>query len=248
MKLYNIFKEYITEGIRYDNEEYIIDYEKDLVDDIIRFSDNLSFKKDVYGNVVMIGIPVKKSENKNKLLNDIKKGVNIDTKDISIIIDKIISNLSDNVNLSDFDYVVSPKSSSLLTKSLIDRLSLMSNNTTFISDMFLKNDVDNIWLDIETAKKELEPKYIKMLVKSFDRSKQDEGQSMKLQRLGKYHRKYVRDMLIINSDYDNIVVDMLDKNVLVIDDILTTGKTLNDIRNILTNLSTGQITLFTMFG
>lgn len=248
MKLYNIFKECINEGIRYDNEGYSIDYEKDLVNDLIRFSDKISFKKDEYGNVVMIGIPVSKSEYKNKLLNNIKQGVNINPNDISLIIDKIISNLTEYINLDDYDYVISPKSSSPLTKNLIDKLSSLSNNPTFISDLFLKNDVENIWLDIETAEKELDPKHVKMLVKSFERSKQFEGQPMKLQRLGKYHRKYVMNMLKVNSEYNNILVDMLDKNILVIDDIITSGKTLNDIRVTLSNLSTGQITLFTMFG
>lgn len=247
IKLYNILKS-IDEGIRYDDEEYSIDYEKDLVDDLIRFTDKISFKKDEYGNVVMIGIPVKKSEYKSKFINDIKKGVNIDPKDLSFITDRIVNNLTEYVNLDDFDYVVSPKSSSQLTRSLIDKLSTLSNKPKFISDMFLKNDIDNIWLDIETAEKELSNKFLKKLVKDFERSKGIEGQPMKLQPLTNFQRKYVRDMLRINSEYDNMLVDMLDKNILVVDDILTSGKTLNDIRMMLSNLNTGQITLFTMFG
>jgi pyrimidine operon attenuation protein/uracil phosphoribosyltransferase len=248
MKLYDVFKKCVYEGIRYDSEEYKIDYEKDLVDDLIRFSDKISFKKDEYGNVVIIGIPIKKSEYKNKLLNDIKKGININPEDLSTIIDKIVTNLTEYVNLDDFDYVVSPKSSSLLTKSLIDKLSSLSNKPTFISDMFLKNDIDNIWLDIEAAEKELSNKFLKKLVKDFERSKGIEGQSMKLQPLTNFQRKYVRDMLKVNPKHNNILTDMLDKNILVIDDILTTGKTLNDIRDTLSKLSTGQIKLFTMFG
>lgn len=247
IKLYNILKS-IDEGIRYDDEEYSIDYEKDLVDDLIRFTDKISFKKDEYDNVVMIGIPVKKSEYKSKFINDIKKGVNIDPKDLSFITDRIVGNLTEYVNLDDFDYVVSPKSSSQLTRSLIDKLSTLSNKPKFISDMFLKNDIENIWLDIETAEKELSNKFLKKLVKDFERSKGIEGQPMKLQPLTNFQRKYVRDMLRINSEYDNMLVDMLDKNILVVDDILTSGKTLNDIRMMLSNLNTGQITLFTMFG
>lgn len=248
MKLYDVLKKNVREGIRYNDETYDVDFEKDLVGDIIRFGDRLSTKKDEYGNIVMIGVPVEKSEHKNKLLNDIKKTSNLNPSVMSFIIDKVVNNLTDYVDINNFDYIVSPKSSSPLIHSLINKLKTVSNKPIFITDMFLKNDIENIWLDIEEAKKELEPKHLKSLLKSFERAKKVDGQSMKLQRLGKYHRKYVKNMLIVNPQHNNILVDMLDKNILVVDDLITTGKTLNDIRVILSNLGSGEVTLFTMFG
>jgi predicted amidophosphoribosyltransferase len=41
---------------------------------------------------------------------------------------------------------------------------------------------------------------------------------------------------------------MIGKKVLVIDDILTSGKTINDMTNILKSLGVEDITLFCMFG
>jgi predicted amidophosphoribosyltransferase len=113
--------------------------------------------------------------------------------------------------------------------------------------MFIKNDVDDIWLDIETAQKELSGKYFKKLIKDFDKAKGMEGQPIKLQPLTNFQRKYVKNMLKINSDYDNVVLSMLDKKILVIDDILTSGKTLDEIKTLLSNLNTKEITLFSMF-
>jgi predicted RNA-binding protein Jag len=145
---------------------------------------------------------------------------------------KVFSNLSYNKN-ADF---------------VINKLKMVATTPTFISDLFLKNDVDKIWLDIDTASKELSNKYLKKLIKDFERSKGLEGQPIKLQPMTNLQRKYVKDMLKINPEYNNTLVNMLDKKVLVIDDVLTSGKTLNDIKLILSSLNTNKVMLFVMFG
>jgi phosphoribosylpyrophosphate synthetase len=195
----------------------------------------------------MVGIPITKSEFRSKFINDLKKGGNINSNDMSIIIDKVVKNLTEYIDINDYDYIVSPKSSSDLTKTFIEKLNTLSNKPTFVNDMFIKNDVDDIWLDIETAQKELSGKYFKKLIKDFDKAKGMEGQPIKLQPLTNFQRKYVKNMLKINSDYDNVVLSMLDKKILVIDDILTSGKTLDEIKTLLSNLNTKEITLFSMF-
>jgi predicted amidophosphoribosyltransferase len=45
-----------------------------------------------------------------------------------------------------------------------------------------------------------------------------------------------------------MMVDMLSKKVLIVDDVFTTGKTLNDIKTLLSNLNINGVTLFSMFG
>lgn len=248
IKLYKIYKE-LTEGIKLsDNNKYEVDYTKDTVNDLIRLSDELSYRKNDYGDIVMIGIPVQKSENKSRLINDLKKGTNITPDVISTVTDRIISNLTNRVDINDFDYIVAPKSSSNLTKEFIDKLKTIATTPTFISDLFLKNDVDKIWVDINTASKELSNKYLRKLIKDFERSKGLGGQPIKLQPMTNFQRKYVKDMLKINPEYDNVLVDMLDKKILVIDDVLTSGKTLNDIKLILSSLNTNEIISFVMFG
>jgi hypothetical protein len=248
IKLYKIYKE-LTEGIKIsDDDKYEVEYTKDTTDDLIRLSDELSYRKNDYGDVVMIGIPVQKSQNKSKLINDLKKGTNLTPEVISKVTDKIISNLMSSVDLNEFDYIVSPKSSSDLTREFISKLKAVTSTPVYISDLFLKNDVNKIWLDFHTASKELSNKYLKKLVKDFERSKEIDGQPLKLQPLTNFQRKYVRDMLKINPKYDSTLVDMLDKRILVIDDVLTSGKTLNDIKLILSTLNINEVILFVMFG
>jgi hypothetical protein len=247
LKLLTLFKR-LSEGIQYSDETYSVDYNNDLMTDLIRFTDRLSVNKDIYGDIVLIGIPIQKSENKSILMNHLKTNKGLSNSDRAFLIDRIKYNLEDYEKINEYDYVISPRSSSTLTKEFIESLKIDHPNTTFISDMFLKNSIEKIWVDVDTAKQEKPHKFVKKLIKRFEQSKGLEGQSMKLQPLNNYERKYIRDMIVVNPGYQNILSDMSDKKILIIDDILTSGKTLNDIKLLLTDLNIGNITLFTMFG
>lgn len=246
IKLYDIYK-LLSEGISYD-KGYKIDYDKDFVNDLIRFSDKLSFQKDTYDNTIMVGIPISQSENKNVLINDLKLGVGLSKDEQSFIIDRVVNNINDYIDINSFDYVISPKSSSSLVKNFLDILSSLNKKTIFIDNMFLKNDFKNIWLDIELAKKERPNKYVKSLIKRFDKLKSSDKEYFKLQPLNKYERRYVRDMLKVNPEHTNIIYDMMDKNILIVDDILTSGKTFDDIKNMLNVFNIKNVTFFSMFG
>lgn len=246
IKLYDIYK-LVSEGISYHNG-YKIDYDKDFVNDLISFSDKLSFQKDTYGNTIMVGIPISQSENRNVLINDLKLGVGLPKDEQSFIVDRVVNNINDYVDINSFDYVISPKSSSSLVKNFLNILSSFNKKTTFIDNMFLKNDFKNIWLDIELAKKERPNKYVKSLIKRFDKLKSSDKDHFKLQPLNKYERRYVRDMLKVNPEHTNIIYDMMDKNILIVDDILTSGKTFDDIKNMLNVFGIKNVTFFSMFG
>jgi hypothetical protein len=247
IKLINIFK-VIVEGIQIKDNQYVVDYDKDYSEDLIRFSDNINFTKNNDGDTVMIGFPIEKFNTKSKLVNDLKNMRNMDSNVISFIMSKIANNLNNQVDINSFDYVISPKSSSPLLKTFLDELKNKSDKPIYVNDMFLKNDVENIWLDLDTAKNELSNKYFNKLIKAFDKTKNVEGRPLKLQPLTKFQRKYIRDLLIVNPNHENMLTDMLFKKVLIVDDIITTGKTLNDIKTLLSKLNINGVTLFSMFG
>jgi len=246
MKLYDLYK-VLSEGISYE-DSYKIDYEKDSVNDLIRFTDTITFQKDMYGNIIMVGIAVSQSENRNVLINDLKKGVGLSENEKSYIIDRVLNNLNEYINLNDFDYIISPKSSSKLINKFLYKIKNLNKKIILIDNMFLKNDFKNIWLDVELAKKEQPNKYVKSLIKRFDKLISSDEEHFKLQPLNKYERKYVRDLLKINPDHTNILYDMMDKKILVVDDILTSGKTFDEMKNILYVLDIKNITFFSMFG
>ena len=248
LKLYKLFKQ-ITEGVKItDSGDYEFNYDADLSDDLIKFSDTLSYKKNEYGDIVIIGIPILKDVKKSKIVNDLKKGMNIPQELVSKITDKIIINITDGIDINNFDYIITPKSSSDLTKEFIEKLKLVAPKPNYVSDLFLKNDTDKIWLDLDKAKSELSNKFFKKLIKDFEKLKNNSNQPLKLQPLTNFQRKYVRDLLKLNPEYDNLIVDMLNKKVFVVDDIVTSGKTLNDIKLMLSSLNTNTVVLFAMFG
>lgn len=247
IKLINVLKG-IVEGIHIKDDQYVVDFNNDHSEDLIKFFDTTTFNKNLDGDTVIIGIPIEKFNTKSKLVNDLKNLRNIDPNVVSFIMSKILDNLDNQLDISSFDYIISPKSSSPLLKTFLDKLKSVTDKPVYVSDMFLKNDINNIWLDLDKAKNELNNKFYKKLIKDFEKIKNVEGRAMKLQPLTKFQRKYIKDLLIFNSDHENMLVDMLDKKVLVIDDIFTTGKTLNDIQNILNNLNVHGVTLFAMFG
>jgi len=247
IKLINVLKG-IVEGIHIKDDQYIVDYDKDYSEDLIKFSDNINFRENNDGDTVMVGFPIEKFKTKSKLVNDLKNMRNIDPNVISFIMSKLANNLNDQVDINSFDYVISPKSSSPLLKIFLDELKNKSNKPIYVNDMVLKNDIENVWLDLDTAKKELSNKYYNKLIKAFDKIKNVKGKPLKLQPLTKFQRKYIRDLLIVNPNYKNMMVDMLSKKVLIVDDVLTTGKTLNDIKALLSNLNINGVTLFSMFG
>jgi hypothetical protein len=236
-------------GINYLDDTSFIDYEKDEVDDLIRFTDKLSFRKDMYGNVVMVGIPVNHFDNRSKLINALKSNEGL-VKEKIYLGELIYKNLKEHINIDDYDFIISPKSSSNLIKAFMFYLKVNHNtHPKYINDMFIKNDIENIKLDIEQAIADgKNSKFIKGLVKRFDMSKNLNNQSMKLQPLNNYERKYIKNMLVVNPEYNSIISEMIGKKVLVIDDILTSGKTINDMTNILKSLGVEDITLFCMFG
>lgn len=247
IKLVNVLKK-IVEGIHIKNDQYVVDYDEDYDEDLIKFSDHIKFTENDNGDTVMIGFPIERTNTKSKLVNDLKHMRNINPNVISFIISKIVNNLDKQVNINSFDYVISPKSSSPLLKTFLDELKSKSNKPIYVNDMFLKNDVENIWLDLDAAKNELSGKYLKKLIKDFEKTKNVEGRALKLQPLTKFQRKYIRDLLIINPKHENMLVDMLDRKVLIVDDIITTGKTLNDIKTLLSEFNINGVTLFSMFG
>lgn len=138
-------------GINYLDDTSFIDYEKDEVDDLIRFTDKLSFRKDMYGNVVMVGIPVNHFDNRSKLINALKSNEGL-VKEKIYLGELIYKNLKEHINIDDYDFIISPKSSSNLIKAFMFYLKVNHNtHPKYINDMFIKNDIENIKLDIEQA-------------------------------------------------------------------------------------------------
>jgi hypothetical protein len=243
-----IIKTTILEGISIDNGMYSIDRSHDKSDDIIKLGDGISSNIDtMYNNKVLSGLVFNDKTDKRKFINDLKWGDKIPSNIIDYVINLAVINLNKQINLSSYDFIIAPKSSSDINIKLLEELERITN-AEVISDFFVKNEVNKIWLDLEQAKEEgSSNKFIKKLVKRFEFSKGIEGQSVKLQPLNRFERKYLKDFLIVNNRYHNVISDMVDSKVLVVDDMFSTGRTIEEMSRILGGLGIGELTLFTLF-
>lgn len=246
-----IIKGVLLEGIQNIDGEYTFDTKQDRKDDIIQFKTGISSVLDnMYGDKVLIGIPFNKEGDHSKKLQfikDLKWGDRIPENIINHTLDIVVDNLDNQINLSSFDYIVSPKSSSELNKKLMDRIS-SKTDANVVSDFFIKNEVSKIYMDVDKAKSDgKNNKFIKRLSKRFELAKSVDNQSIKLQPLNRYERMYLRDFLRVSDNHKLLSLVMGESKVLVVDDIFSSGKTTNEMVLILKSLGVGDITIFTLF-
>ena len=83
--------------------ELFLDYDAMDNDPIIAsaldiYADEATTKNE-YGDIVIIGIPILKDVKKSKIVNDLKKGMNIPQELVSKITDKIIINITDGIDI-----------------------------------------------------------------------------------------------------------------------------------------------------
>jgi uracil phosphoribosyltransferase len=243
------FLDLFNEGIQKKDDDYIIDKD-DYVDDIISFSNKLSYVKGGDDDLVMVGLPLS-SEEKSKFLFDLKTN-KINKKIVNELFDKIIDNLSNDIDISSFDYVLTPKSTSFILSLFLKKLKTKHPNITTINDMFVKNSFDKIIIDVDRMKADNRPsKYIKKLFKRFNKVKENietyRSKNFKIRPFNKYERKYLKNFIKLNEKHFGELENMVDKKILIIDDVFTTGTTLNEMKLLLKDIISDKIFLFSLF-
>ena len=246
-----IIKDVLSEGIKKVDGQYEFNPNGDNFDDIIKFNDGISsITNNIYGDNVLVGIAFNsEGDHKNKLqfIKDLKFGDNITEEQVNYILDTVVKNLDEQIGLSKFDFIVSPQSSSKLNSKLMYRVGEQTNGEV-ISNFFVKNEVENIWMDIEKAKLDgKNNKFLKRLPKRFEMAKSVDNQSIKLQPLNRYERMYLRDFLRVNDEHKVISSMMGGAKVLLVDDIFSSGKTTNDMSGLLKSIGVDDVTIFTLF-
>lgn len=244
------FLDILREGVRKTDGEYRLEKEDNYIDDIVSLSNKLSYVKDVNGDLVMIGLPLSQEE-KSKFLFDLKTN-KVGKKIVNELFDKIIENLSNDSNLSSIEYVLTPKSTSNVLKLFLNKLKKKYPNLITINDMFVKNSFDKIIIDVDAMKADNRPsKYIKKLFKRFEKVKNNiesyRSKDFKIRPFNQYERKYIKNFIKINEKYYGKLEDMINKEVLVVDDVFTTGRTLNEMKLLLKDVVTDKVSLFSLF-
>lgn len=199
------------------------------------------FEKKLLPELKSYSLYLAKQKDATKTLNAIKKSdfnnpeIQEFLKKSSIFSLKIINNI--NIN---FDIVVTPFSSSDLVKEWANELVKRTHYDYFI-DAFVKNNIDEITLDYDNPKmsdnikKDLERILKKSKIKGY----------FSIHDVYPMFRKFVLNVYRASSK--KIINKVKDKNVIILDDIVTSGTTAMDIFKTLKTAGAKEVIVLTLF-
>lgn len=240
------FDKFFVEGVSYKDNDFLFNFYEDNDDDIIKLTIDKINMTTRHGNVYYYGYKANLDKNisdeRRKFFKYAKD--NVSSEGVQEIVYRSIEHFADKVNLNSFDCIlVAPSKSGLA--NLISEFIEKKNHIPIVA--LKKCTIDDIHYD-ETKIDHLSNDIIEKLNKELDYAKQkskESGDSFQL----KYLRPICRKILAPTIKFDdesNVTLDNVN-NILIIDDIVTSGKTMDDIVSILTNNNyQGDITLFSL--
>lgn len=157
------------------------------------------------------------------------KTLSLGVNTIALLINKSLLNLSKIVNLSEFDVVITPKSSSNLLKLMVRIIQhKMSPSTLIISDQFIKLNYGDIKL-YDNLLNKLEPDVRAEIIKNLEMTLSRNDWKMK--KVYTRYRKFIDQFLALKNP--EIISKLVGKRILIVDDILTEGTTLTAMTKLL---------------
>jgi len=257
----------ILEGIRYEDNEIIFDFSEDNPDDIIPLKLQKYNKKFVSMNNIPTYYayrinPVYKgsiqSDPRISTIRDAIKNVNINQGDFTQLITKAFINFDQNiVNISSYDLIVLPQSSSPLLTQVVNSLGRKYGTAVEVIDSaFVKNKITDITVDpqiiqqIRTKHGDKKANYIANRYEKLIKSAEVNGEfKMKKIPTSMGFRRGITNFLHINNNReDAIFKQVYGGNVLIIDDIITSGTTMVEMARLLEDLGANEVNAFGILG
>lgn len=257
-----LFKEAmnIIEGVRPDKDsEFIIDMNSDFNDDIIDtvLSDDIKIKS-ISENTYWFGYEFKpnvSSSTRTKFINWLKS-IKFETQELDNFLSRPLYYLFNEIGAPDFDLIISPKSerSKLVSFILSAIYRITPRSTKRESIEVIKNLPGDIsfdynglrdWCNYDYQYRECK-KYID--TELMPKIKSLEYFSM-AQNVPSKYRKFITDFLTI-GEYESDAIRQIQKgNILIVDDINTSGSTIDEIVRIIKTVNKDcKIYIFTLIG
>lgn len=254
----------IIEGINKVDTGYVFDYTSDKHEDIVHLTGPELHKSEFSGNIYYFGyefnanIP---SKDRTAFIQFLKGYGPTKIKDSDFIqfANRPMKALDKSINLSDVDAVIYPVSKlNDVVRKLVSVVSnFMPHNIEYISYEVIKNTPNNISFDYNAFAADRGGKqsqsykdslpYIKIMM---DKIHSSEYFSIARDVKSKY-RKFIQNYLTLDNTEDTISIrNLIQANkILIIDDINTSGSTLNEILRILRNFNhTSEVFVYTLIG
>lgn len=258
-------KRYVRSGVARNNDEYVFDFDRDKVNDIVSLAVEKLNTSMFRGNVYWFGYVFNSevsSKERTQFIQTLKglNGSSISEADMSRFIELPVERLNEVHKLSSFDFFVYPVSGrSLLVSNMIKEVGNWVQRD--IDDMSFKlvkslpKDVEFDWIrfrrDYYSDNKEDVNRYNQMCeyVKAFLLPNLASGEYFSIARDVKTkYRPYIKNFLHFEDDVRNLY-ETEGADVLVVDDINTTGSTLYEILRILDSVNSSlNVYVFTLIG
>ena len=233
----------LKEGIQYTNGNYIFDFSKDDLNDIVYLDCEL-FKSYFDEYVYRYGYELNDSGLRNDFINWLKTLPDdyYQTEDITHFINNALNKFHREFNITSFDCIIYPDSShnKLVQRMLYLLGKYIPDGSVLQTYELTKNIQESQLLEVEDKIEE-----------DFNNLKTQDYFSIARSGIPFSKREYVRDYLTL--DNENAINHLQNLNngnsILVVDDINTTGSTLEEVLRAISKINSQcEIVIFTLIG
>ena len=257
-------------GVTYNNEEqrFVFDFEHDGTEDIVSLTGN-GFQVEAFGHCFYYGYEFSDQIDGNVRSAFIKyvkftEGLQ-DNPDLTHFIKKAVDNLNKQINLYDYDLVIMPESSSKVNQYMLryiyrfaqpslhkmELIKALPSSISFDMDAYEKQYLDDVLENgrpryTQAQKEDVKQSIGKMLDLIHKKDYFTIAKDVKKSRFRPYMMHFLK--FATKAD-EELCASIRQQNVLVIDDVTTSGSTLNEILRTLRILNeNNKITIFSLIG
>jgi pyrimidine operon attenuation protein/uracil phosphoribosyltransferase len=139
------------------------------------------------------------------------------------------------------DIIVTPHSSSPLVNTFVKELAKRTSSEIYIDSFAKRPDLTKV--EIDTTHPNITPAIAKSMQSTLNRAVKQGYLSVKM--FAVMHRKFLKNMFEVTDP--KIIDKVKDKNVLIIDDVMTSGTTTKNIYDILKTNEADNVSALTLF-
>lgn len=257
-------------GITFDNElqQFMFDFEHDGKDDMVSLT-GTGYQVEAFGKCFYYGYEFSDHVDgalRSAFIKYIKFSEPLqDYPELTTFIKKAVDNLSHQINLYDYNLVVMPESSSKVNQYMLryiyrfaqpmlhsmELVKALPSSITFDMNAYEKQYLNEVLENgrpryTETQKEDVRASIGQMLDLIHRKDYFTIAKDVKKSRMRPYLMHFLQ---FSNKEDEELCQSIRQQNVLVVDDIATSGSTLNEILRVLRILNEdNQITIFSLIG
>lgn len=257
-------------GVTFDEtaQQFVFDFEHDGADDIVSLTGD-GYQVEAFGRCFYYGYEFSDqvdSVTRTAFIKHVKFSQNLqEDPDLTQFIKKAVDNLNRKINLYDYDLVVMPESSSRVNQYMLryiyrfaqpmlremELVKALPASISFDMDAFEKQYFDDVLENgrpryTEAQKEEVRKSIVNMLELIHQKDYFTIAKDVKKNRWRPYITHFLK---FSNAADEELCRKIRQQNVLVIDDVTTSGSTLNEVLRALRILNEdNDISIFSLIG